>query len=453
MLGLIRNEQWREILKVAAPVVISKLSFTMMGLVDTAMVGRIGASEQAAVGIATTYMFTLYVFGLGLIGVVNTLVSQNDGAGNRMKCGAILGHGLRLATIVGAVTWLILFYSEPLFTVVGLSEEVARFGYGYLLFRIIGLFGVFWYWTYNAFMEGIGDTRTPMWITIGGNVVNIILDYVLIFGLGPIPAMGVEGAGLATAMCNLFILACFIGITHRRRTVYVTKYGANRLLAIYEPALIRRMLFLGFPMGLQFLMEVGAYLFFSVVVGWVGDIALAANQVTIRVTSISFMVAFGIGVASTTLVGRHQGQQRSDLALMAGRRTIKLMLGYSLLCGLCFVCLPGLLAGVFTPFQEVAETTVSLLYLAAIFQIFDGINMVGYAALRGAGDTKWPLWVVILVHWFIGVPLVYLLTIVVGYGVFGTWMAMSIMMIFQAALIYYRFESGTWKQIRLVETT
>jgi MATE family multidrug resistance protein len=109
------------------------------------------------------------------------------------------------------------------------------------------------------------------------------------------------------------------------------------------------------------------------------------------------------------------------------------------------------LADIFTPYHEVAKTTISLLYIAAFFQIFDGVNMVGYAALKGAGDTKWPLGIVIVVHWFLGAPLVYVMTIVLGYGVLGTWMAMSIMMLCQSALIYYRFENGNWKRIRLVE--
>jgi multidrug resistance protein, MATE family len=447
------NEQWREIVKVAAPVVISKLSFTLMGVVDTAMVGRLGPSEQAAVGIATTFMFTLYVFGLGIISVVNTLVAQYHGAGKKATCGLVLGHGLRIGTIIGAVTWLVLFYSKPLFSIAGLSDEVAVYGYDYLLFRITGLFSVFWFWNYNAFMEGIGDTRTPMWITLAGNLMNIVLDYALIFGFGPIPAMGVAGAGLATAIGNLFILVCFVIVTHRPGSRYRREFGIDRFLSTVQMPIIYRMLKTGFPMGLQFLMEVGAYLVFSVVVGWVGDIALAANQVAIRVMSISFMVAFGIGVAATTLVGRHQGEERADLALMAGRRSLLLMLGYSIACAILFLFAAAILADLFTPFREVADATVSLLYIAAVFQVFDGINMVGYGALRGAGDTRWPLWIVILIHWGIGVPLVYYLTIVAGFGVLGTWLGMCTMMVCQAALIYYRFESGRWKHIRLVDAT
>lgn len=446
------HKEWKEIVAIATPVVISKLSFTFMGLVDTAMVGRLGPSEQAAVGIATTYMFTLYVLGLGIIGVVNTLVAQYTGAGQPERCGAVLQHGLRLATAMAALTWLALFYSRPLFHLAGLSESVCRFGYGYLMFRIVGLFGVFWYWTYNAFLEGLGRTRTAMWIIVAGNLFNIGADYALIFGLGPVPAMGVEGAGLATGLANLFIFGCFAGVVHRRSGPYREGYGLGTYPAPVEWPLLGRMLRLGFPMGAQFFLEVGAYLVFSVLVGWVSDTALAANQVALRVMSISFMTAFGIGTAATTLVGQHQGERRSDLAKAAGRRSVILMVGYSLACGVLFVAAPRMLAGVFTTAGEVIDTTVSLLYVAALFQIFDGVNMVGYSALKGAGDTEWPLWVVAAVHWCLGIPLVYTLTILLGYGALGTWIGMCAMMLVQAGLILYRFESGKWTSLRLVES-
>jgi MATE family multidrug resistance protein len=354
--------------------------------------------------------------------------------------------------VLWAATWLLLYHSQPLFALAGLSDGVCRFGYDYLLFRIIGLLPVFWYWTYNAFLEGLGNTRTPMVIALIANGINVVADYALIFGVGAIPAMGVRGAGLATALSNTFMVACFAVVIHRRNGRYRLPLSIGRALPL-DWRLLRQMLRLGIPMGVQFFMEVGAYLVFSVVVGWVGDTALAANQVALRVMSISFMVAFGIGVATTTLVGRHQGEAKSDLAMSVGRRSVTLMLAYSAVCGVLFVAVPRLIAGMFTTASEVIDTTVTLLYVAAIFQIFDGVNMVGYGALRGAGDTRWPLWVVITVHWCLGIPLVYYLTIAAGLGVIGTWIGMSLTMVVQAGFIFYRFESGRWKAMRLVETT
>jgi MATE family multidrug resistance protein len=434
----------------ATPVVISKLSFTAMAMVDTAMVGRLGAVEQAAVGIATTYMFTLYVFGLGLLAVINTLVSQYHGAGQFRMCGVVLGHGLRVATVVGAVTLAVLLLSEPMFRWAGLSPQVADLGYGYLFFRVLGLPGVFWYWTYNSFLEGLGETRTPMKISLLANVVNMAADYVLIFGMGPVPAMGVKGAGIATAGSNLFMLVCFAVVIHRKTSPF-RKYGVDELWSPVRWTMIRKMIRVGLPMGVQFFVEVGAFLFFSVMVGWVSDEALAANQVALRLLSFSFMTAWGLSVAATTLVGRHQGEGRPDLAYSAGMGAVALTLAFTAACGALFASLPEFLVGLFTPYPDVAGPASGLMYVAAVVQVFDGVNMVSYGALRGAGDTRWPLFAVGLANWGLGVPLVYALTIPAGLGVLGAWLGILVMLACQAAALFMRFKAGKWKAIRLVD--
>lgn len=444
-----RKGKWREIAAIAAPVVISKLSFTAMGLVDTAMVGRLGASQQGAVGIATTFMFTVYVFGLGLIGVVNTFVSQYHGSNKPSMCGVSLGHGIRLAVGLGTVTYLILVLSEPLFAMAGLSEEVCRYGYGYMFFRIIGLPGVFLYWAYNGYLEGLGETRVPMYISLAANVVNIAFDYTLIFGAGPIPALGVEGAGMATAGSNLFMLVCFAVVVHRKGGRFA-RFGSARIGARIRWALMVRMIRVGIPMGVQFFLEIGAFLLFSVMVGWVGDEALAAHQVALRLLSVSFMAAWGISVAATTLVGRHQGEGRADLAMAAGMRTVLISVGYTLVTGSVLVSVPALLAGLFTPFEDVAATAATLLYVAAALQIFDGVSIVSYGALKGAGDTRWPMFAAVVINWTLGVPLVYFLTITAGLGVLGAWIGMGVMLTIQGLAMFWRFKVGKWREIKVV---
>jgi len=446
----LQNDTWRSILALAAPVVISKLSFTAMGIVDTAMVGRLGEVPQAAVGIATTYMFTLYVFGLGLLGVVNTFVSQNHGAGRPRECGVVLGHGLRLATVLGAFTLAAALASKPLFEVSGLTPEVAQAAYEYLFWRVLGIFGVFWYWVYNGFLEGLGETRTPMRITILANVVNIVLDYTLIFGAGPIPALGVAGAGVATAASNAFMFFAFLWVVHRPRSPW-RAFGVDRLRERVRWDLLGRMVRIGLPMGVQFFLEIGAFLLFSLMVGWVGNTALAANQVALRVMSVSFMTAWGISVASTTLVGRHQGEGEPELAFVAGQRTVVLALAFTASCALIFSVVPHLLARVFTPEPEVQHLATTLIQVAAVVQIFDGLNIVSYGALKGAGDTRGPLVIVVVMNWVVGVPLVYLLTISANLGALGAWIGMATMLAGQGLLLYFRFRAGKWRSLRVVE--
>ena len=445
-----RDGGWRVIVALAAPVVISKLSFTAMGLVDTAMVGRLGPAAQGSVGLATTYMFTLYVFGLGVLGVVNTYVAQYHGAGRPRVCGRVLGQGVRLAVIAGAVTLALLLLSAPLFHWAGLGPEVADTSYRYMFFRSLGVAGVFGYWAYNGFLEGIGDTRTPMKISILANVINLELDIILIFGAGPIPAMGVDGAGLATAISNLFMLVCFVWVVHKRRSPY-REFGVEAIHLPFSWKIARGMVRIGMPMGVQFFFEVGAYLVFSVIIGWIGDVELAANQVAVRLMSASFMTAWGISVAATTLVGRHLGEEEPELAALAGWRSMGLMLAVGVACGVLFVGAAEPLARIFSPYPDVAVLTASLLLVAAVFQLFDGVNMVAYGALRGAGDTRWPMWAVIACNWGIGVPAVYLLAMPAGLGVYGAWYGLVVMMVCQSILQVSRFARGPWKTMRVVD--
>ncbi len=446
---MFRKDKWKEIVTLATPVVISKLSFTLMGVADTAMVGRLGVAEQGAVGLATTFMFTVYVFGLGVIGAVNTLVSQMDGARRHTQIGRVLSEGLRAAAVMGIATWLVLYFSEPLFIAAGLSARVSEYGYGYLLFRISGLFAVFGYWTLNAFLEGLGETRIPMWITLFGNLTNIVLNYVFIFGWRGIPAMGVEGAGLATSICDGLMFVCFAWVIYRKSSVYREKYGVRLIEKSVDRSLLRAMWTLGGPMGVQFFLEVSAYLVFSIFIGWVSDIALAAHQVALRVMSISFMTAFGIGTAATTLVGRRRGEADDLAAEAAGKRAVILMFCYAVACAVFFLLFPAPLAAFFSDDAGVVLVTVPLLYIAALFQVFDGVNMVGYAALKGAGDTRAPMYISVLMHWIVGVPLVYLLSIRLSFGVVGAWSGMCAVITAQGILMYLRFHRGRWKTIAI----
>ncbi|MBN2530613.1 MAG: MATE family efflux transporter [Deltaproteobacteria bacterium] len=446
---MLQKEKWKELLALAGPVVVSKLSFTMMGIVDTAMVGHLGATEQAAAGFAVVYLFTLYVFGLGIITSVNTLVSQNEGAGRSHQSWKICTNGLVISLVLGLVTWGALLISKPFFKMMGLNSTLCLKAYEYLFYRSFGILSVFGYWVYNSFYEGIGNTRIPMLVTIGANVLNIILDYALIFGIGPIEPLGLRGAGLATALCNLTMFATLALLLHHDRTIakrYSNRSGSKWL----DLSILRRMIRLGLPMGAQMFLEVGAFLAFTTIAGWAGNIELAASQIAMRIMSISFMTAWGISIATTTLVGRHQGERRSDLAQSAVIRSLTLVVGFSLLVAAMMIALKHTMVTWFTPFPAVQELAVPVIWAASLFAIFDSINLVSYGALRGAGDTVWPLYNVAVMHWIVGIPLVYVLTIPLQMGAFGNWLGMSIMMFLQATLMLYRVKSGRWKAIKLV---
>lgn len=445
-----RPPSWREIVLLALPVVISKLSFTAMGLVDTAMVGRLGAVSQGAVGLAHTWIFTLGVLGLGMLTVINTLVAQHHGAGQPQECGRVLGQGIRMAVLVGGATMALLFLSIPILGWMGLGAGVADLGGIYTACRLLGFPAVFGYWVYNSYLEGLGRTRTPMVIAILANGVNIALDWLLIFGPGPFPELGVAGAGLATAASNMFMLACFVWVVHRPGSDYSARFGAR---LVHEPLDLQRareMIRVGLPMGLQFFLEVGAFMLFAVMIGWIGAAALAANQVAMRLISVSFMTTWGLGVAATTLVGRYLGAGLPALAIQAGRRTLALGLGVTGLAAVIYTVLATPLSAIFTTDAEVLHLAAMLLPVAAVFQVFDGVCMISNGALRGAGDTRFPMWAVGFMSWAVGTPLVWLLSQPMGLGVHGAWLGMTVMMVGMAALLWGRFHRSAWSRRSLV---
>jgi len=435
------------------PVVISKLSFTAMGLVDTAMVGRLGATSQGAVGLAHTWIFTLGVLGLGVLTVVNTFVAQHHGAGQHDDCGRVLGQGLRVAVLAGGVTLLLLFLSIPLLGKLGLGASVSELGGIYTACRLIGFPGVFGYWVYNGYLEGLGRTRTPMVIALVANAVNITLDWLLIFGPGPFPELGVAGAGLATAASNLFMLACFVWVVHRPSADYGARFGARLVHEPFDLERIREMIRVGLPMGMQFFLEVGAFMIFAVMIGWISAAALAANQVAMRLMSVSFMTSWGLGVAATTLVGRYLGAGEPDLAILAGRRTLALGLGVTGLAALVYVALATPLAALFSTDAEVVRLAAMLMPLAAVFQVFDGVHMISYGALRGAGDTRYPMWAVGFMSWVVGIPLVWWLALPAGLGLYGAWVGTTVMVAGMAALLGSRFHSAGWSQRTLLASS
>jgi len=447
-----RAPSWREIVLLATPVVISKLSFTAMGLVDTAMVGRLGAVSQGAVGLAHTWIFTLGVLGLGVLTVVNTFVAQHHGAGQPDECGRVLGQGMRVAVLSAGVTVFLLFLSIPTLGWMGLGEGVADLGGIYAACRLLGFPAVFLYWVYNGYLEGLGRTRTPMVIAIVANAVNILLDWLLIFGPGPFPALGVAGAGLATAGSNMFMLAGFLWVVHRPGADYGARFGARLVHEPIDWARVRELFRVGVPMGLQFFLEVGAFMIFAVMIGWISAAALAANQVAMRLMSVSFMTTWGLGVAATTLVGRYLGAGQPQLAILAGRRTLALGLGVTGLAALVYTVLATPLSSLFTTDAEVVRLCAMLLPMAAIFQVFDGVNMISYGALRGAGDTRYPMWAVGFMSWVVGIPLVWWLALPAGLGVYGAWVGTTLMVAGMAGLLWWRFHRAGWSERSLVAT-
>jgi MATE family multidrug resistance protein len=436
----------REVLDLAYPVILTQLSRTAMGLVDSAMVGRLGALELAAVGFGGIWLWTIFSFFYGSATGVQTFVSQAHGAQRPRECGPWAWQAFYALFPVAVLTALLFAVAlKPALWLLAPSEALQSTSTSYILARLPGELTFVASMVMVSFFRGLGDTRTPLYITLGANVVNAVLDYVLIFGKFGLPAWGVSGAGIATSLATLGgIVALFSMLQRRamRRRFSTEPIGPNRLA-------IWRFLRTGAPIGGQWFLDMMAFALFTTLVARMGDAEMAATQALLMLLSLAFMQAVGISVATSTLVGRYIGARVFE----AARRTFRsaLLLGgiLSSVVGLLFVSIPRPLLRIFTDDPEVLNMGLPLIWLCAAFQFFDCAAIVSEGALRGAGDTRWPFAVQTALNWAFFLPLAYLLAVVLGHGLTGAWLAELIYIAVLAVVMMWRFRSGAWERIRI----
>ncbi len=435
-----------EIAALAYPVVLTQLSATTMGVVDSAMVGRLGSTELAAVGFSGVWVWTIFSFFHGSGSALQTFVSQADGAGHPERCGAWIWQALCGVLPGAALCGLVLAPTlAALVAWAGPSAELQANATQYLLARLPGDVIFAAVMTLQSFFRGIGDTLTPLFVTLLANLVNVVLDYGLIFGELGLPAWGVAGAGTATAVADaVAALALLLALARGRvRARYRT-----RPVAPSWPQ-IRRFLRTGIPIGGQWFVGMTSFAFFTTFVARMGDASMAASQAFVMILSMSFMQAIGISVAASTLVGRYVGAEDPAAADRSFRSSLALGLLLGLGVAVLFVTIPGALLRIFTDDPRVVALGRPLLLLGALFQLCDAVAIISQGALRGAGDTRFPFLVETAFGWGIFIPLAYALGVGLGFGLTGAWVGGTLSVSAQAAVLAWRFQSGAWRGIRI----
>lgn len=436
----------REVAALAYPVVLTQLSQTLMFAVDAAMVGRLGATELGAVGFGGIWIWTTLCFFMGTVSGVQTFVSQEHGAGDATRAGRWVAQALVgvLPMALAGIALLVAVLPAWL-AVLGPSEALQGHCVAYVEGRAFGLPADIACLAIAAFFRGVGDTKTPLYVTVGANLVNGTLAYGLIFGSFGLPQWGVYGAGIATSVATwaylAAILACFLRPSVARR------FG-TRTVRI-ELAVVRRYLRTSLPIGGQWLLDMSAFALFSTLVARMGDVSMAANQALLNLLSFTFMLVYGISIACSVLVGRYVGAGDPDSAERSFHTSLKLGLALSTVVAILFVTIPGPLFAIFSHDAGVLELGGSLLLLAAAFQLLDAVGIVVGGALRGAGDTRWPFVVQTSLAWGLRVPLAWLLGVSLGGGVKGAWAAELVYIWVLGAAFFWRFRGGAWKRVRI----
>lgn len=431
----------KETIILAYPVMIGQLGFMMMGVIDSLMVGEIGAAPLAAASLGNSLTMVIFIVSLGVAIAVTPLVAISNGAGNQEECEKYFKQSIIVNIIFGLITLTVIVIISYFIQFLDQPPEVVQQASSYT--RILGLsiIPVLIFHSYKQFIEGLSFTKPAMYFSLMANLVNAFTNWLLIYGNLGFPQLGLDGAGWATFMSRVFMAVGLIVYTNR--SVNFRNYDMLPAVHSIDYPTIKKILMLGVPSGFQYLFEVGAFSFAVVMVGWIGTKPLAAHQIAINLASISFMIVLGISSAGGIRVGDALGKKDFVNVRTAGITAIVLGVSLMTLFGIIFMSLNKFLPTFYIKDSEVILIASSLITIAAIFQIFDGAQAVGIGILRGLTDIKIPTLITFIAYWIIGLPSAYLFGFIFHFGVIGIWVGLLISLAASASMLTFRFMRKT----------
>lgn len=421
----------------AYPVMLSMLGQVMTGVADSIMVGWTGALPLAASSFANVFYNIPLFFGVGVSYAITPLVAQAEGAGNDSKIIAVLKNGSIINLLTGFVLVALIFGIEPFMYKMGQPEEVVTLALPYLSIVAVSIIPTMIFQTYRQFAEGLQRTRVAMIIVVGSNLVNIALNYVLIFGYYGFPELGLNGAGWATLISKIIMAISMMAYVYFARRYQ--PYRAGFSIGNYSGKLISKMLHIGVPSGSQYIFEAGAFGFSAIMMGWIGTTALAAHQIAINLATISYMTTSGLGAAATIRVGNFLGQHDRKNLRASAFAMIWMAAGIMTVWALLFIVGKEFLPALYIDDVAVIQLTASLMIIAAFFQLSDGIQVVTAGALRGLQDVKIPSLLIFVAYWIIALPLGYVLAFVLDWAAWGIWIGLLIGLTITATAMVIRF--------------
>ncbi len=423
-------DELKALLRLAAPLGLAQAGQALMGLVDTAVVGRVSDVAQGAVGLGAGLCFAFASLGIGVMLAFDPLLSQAIGAGHIARTRTLFWQAVWMAVFAGLVLAGPLWLSPLLLEPFGVDPAVAQAANEYVVWRVPQLMGFLLFMAARTYLQSKGHTKAIFLSMVLANIANLGLAILLVFGAGPIPALGVAGASIATTLCTflqVLVLVFVLGPdpkgTSRRPDLFVLKQALG----------------LGFPIGLQLLAEVGVFVLAGIFAGRLGRTSIAAHQIAINWASFSFCLAVGIGSAAATRVGWAIGAGDTHAARRSGLVAIVAGTAWMSSTSVVFLVFPRALARVMTPDPAVIDVTVTLLAVAAVFQISDGLQAVGSGVLRGTGDTRFSFVANVIGHWLVGAPVALYCGIHLGMGVVGLWWGLSAGLTAVAMALVVRF--------------
>lgn len=424
-------------LELAIPVMIGHLGHVLVGLADNIMVGRLGAAPLAAVSLGNSFVYIAFSLGIGFSLAITPLIAEADGEGDIDKGRNLFQHGLILCTVLGISMFLMLLLATPLMQYMDQPPEVVELAIPYLRIVAFSMIPLMIFQAFKQFTDGLSQTKYGMHATLIANVVNVVLNFVLIYGFWIFPRLELVGAAYGT-LFSRFAMMFFIILIMNSKVKFKPFFKRLRIAEISK-SVLSKIINLGFPTAMQMLFEVGIFTTVVWLAGTLGTIDQAANQIALNLASMTFMIAVGMGVAATIRVGNQKGLQKySDLRRISFSIFLQVFM-IEFIFAIAFFVLKDILPLAYIDNELVVKTAASLLLIAGLFQLSDGFQVVVLGALRGLQDVKMPTYITFFAYWIVGLPISYLLGKTYGWGSQGLWVGLLAGLTTSAVLLFLRF--------------
>jgi len=420
-------------LRLALPVVLSYLGLMLMGFVDLLCVGRVSPLAVGAVGTGNTFFSCGMVFGIGLLSGLEYRIGFAHGARDPKGAWTAFVQGLWISLGLGAVLTLGLLLVSDWFGSLGVNSELVPLASVYLKITALSLIPSFVFTAARQYLQGRGSAVAAMWILIIANLLNLLGNYVFVLGNWRSPQWGAVGSAWVTVVSRIFMmiamLACALYKEEQRR-----KVGW-----ILDRNMCRELIRLGLPSGMQMVLEVGVFALATILASRLEPLSIAAHHIVLNLASMTFMIPLGIGSATAVLVGQSMGAKDPRAAARTGWHGLKIGIGFMAFSCAVMLAAPQVLLGVYSQNEAILAVARDILFLAALFQLADGAQVVGTGALRGAGDTRFALIANLCGHWVVGLPMGLWLGFGIGMGLRGIWMGLALGLVVVAIALLLRW--------------
>ncbi len=423
---------------------MGQLGHVLVGFIDNLMIGQLGAAPLAAVSLGNTLVFFALFLGIGFSFAITPLIAEADGEGNAQKGRAYFQHGLIMCTVNGVILFLLLFLAKPILQMMDQPPDVVDLALPYLDIVAFSLIPLMIFQGFKQFADGLSMTKYAMYATLLANIVNVIFNYLLIYGVWFFPRLELEGAAIGTLISRVFMLLLLYFILSRRPKLKSYFILMKRPLS---KNIFRRLVNLGFPTALQMLFEGGIFTATVLLAGTLGTNPQAANQIALNLASMTFMIAVGLGVTATIRVANQKGKQQfKTLRDVAFSIFLQVFLIESIFA-LGFILMKNFLPTLYIDDAEVIVLASQLLVIAALFQLSDGLQVTILGALRGLQDVKIPTLICFIAYWLIGFPVSYFAGKADVLGSSGIWLGLLSGLTASAIMLYIRFNYLSKQQI------